>query len=130
MRRATEKGAPVLRRLLLSVSDNEAIERFTRTSPFSRPVVRRFVAGDSLDDAVAATSQLVAAGLLVSLDRLGEHTTDRGQAETVVTAYLGVLSRLAAEGLTAGAEVSLKLSAVGQAPVSYTHLTLPTTPYV
>jgi proline dehydrogenase len=105
----------VLRRLLLSVSENAAIETFTRTSPLSRPVVRRFVAGDSVDDAIAVTARLLDAGLLASLDHLGEHTTDRAQAQAVVSAYLGLLERLAAEGLTAGAEVSLKLSAIGQA---------------
>ncbi|MEO6715616.1 MAG: proline dehydrogenase family protein [Mycobacteriales bacterium] len=104
----------MLRRLLLSASGNGAIEKFTRTSPFSRPVVRRFVAGDTVDAAMSVTSRLLDAGLLASLDHLGEHTTDRGQAEAVVTAYLTLLARLESEGLTAGAEVSLKLSAIGQ----------------
>lgn len=105
----------MLRRMLLAMSRNDAIEHFTRTSALSKPVVKRFVAGDTLEDAVAATSRLVDAGLLVSLDRLGEHTTSRAQAEEVAAAYLALLARLGGEGLTAGAEVSLKLSAVGQA---------------
>ena len=105
----------MLRRLLLSASDNGVIERFARTSKLSRPVVRRFVAGDTLDDAVAATAKLIGAGLLASLDHLGEHTTERAQAEGVVAAYVALLARLAAEGLTGGAEVSVKLSAIGQA---------------
>jgi proline dehydrogenase len=105
----------MLRRLLLSVSENDVIEKFTKTSALSRPVVRRFVAGETVDDAMRVTAELLDAGLLASLDHLGEHTTDRGQAEAVVTAYLTLLSRLADDGLTAGAEVSLKLSAIGQA---------------
>lgn len=104
----------MLRRLLLSMSDNDAIEHFTRTSPLSRPIVRRFVAGDTLDDAVAVASSLLGAGLLVSLDHLGEHPTERAHAEDAAAAYLALLSRLAAAGLTGGAEVSLKLSAIGQ----------------
>ncbi|MEP7053676.1 MAG: proline dehydrogenase family protein [Actinomycetota bacterium] len=104
----------MLRRLLLSASDNRALERFTRTSPLSRPVVRRFVAGDRLEDAVDVATRLVGSGLLVSLDHLGENTTERSQAEQVVSAYVALLSRLAAEGLTGGTEVSLKLSAIGQ----------------
>lgn len=104
----------MLRRLLLSVSDNDAIERFTRTSPLSRPVVHRFVAGETLDAAVGVTGNLLGEGLLASLDRLGEHTTDRAQADSVVAAYLALLTRLEVEGLTGGAEVSLKLSAIGQ----------------
>jgi len=51
----------------------------------------------------------------VSLDHLGEDTADPEQAAAVAKAYLSVLDRLAAEGLTPDAEVSLKLSAVGQA---------------
>lgn len=105
----------MLRRLLLSVSENDTIEAFTRTSALSRPVVRRFVAGDGVDDVIAVTDGLLDEGLLATLDHLGEHTTERSQAEAVVTAYLELLTRLAAGGLTAGAEVSLKLSAIGQA---------------
>lgn len=105
----------MLRRLLLAMSENDTVERFTRTSALSRPVVQRFVAGDTLEDVVAATSTLLGAGLLASIDRLGEHTTGRAHAEEVVAAYLALLARLGGAGLTDGAEVSLKLSAVGQA---------------
>ena len=56
-----------------------------------------------------------AKGLLVSLDRLGEDTLDLHQATDTRDAYLRLLELLAAGGLTSGAEVSVKLSAVGQA---------------
>jgi proline dehydrogenase len=80
-------------------------------------VVKRFVAGESCEDAVAATKKLVTGGMTVSLDHLGEDTLDAGQADATVKAYLVLLERLAAAGLTAGgrAEVSVKLTAVGQA---------------
>jgi proline dehydrogenase len=110
-----DERKPVLRRVLLSASRNKWIEEFTRTSSLSRPVVRRFVAGESADDAVRTTRALLASGLTVSLDRLGEDTEDVGQAKAVTSAYLTVLRRLAGEGLTGGAEASVKLSAVGQA---------------
>jgi proline dehydrogenase len=61
------------------------------------------------------TKRLVGRGLAVSLDHLGEDTTDRAQADAVVAAYEQVLSALSASGLTPAAEVSVKLSAVGQA---------------
>jgi proline dehydrogenase len=51
----------------------------------------------------------------VTLDFLGEDTHDREQAESIVAAYLELLSRLSDEGLAPRAEVSVKLSAVGQA---------------
>jgi proline dehydrogenase len=55
------------------------------------------------------------AGLLASLDRLGEDTLDLDHAHDTRDAYLRLLELLAADGLTSGAEVSVKLSAVGQA---------------
>jgi proline dehydrogenase len=85
-------------------------------APISRGVVRRFVAGESVDDAVRASAQLTGKGLTVSLDHLGEDTVDARQAEATVQAYLVLLQRLSAAGLTGGGrtEVSVKLSAVGQ----------------
>jgi proline dehydrogenase len=99
----------------LSASGNRALERFTRNSRLSRPVVGRFVAGDELPDAIAVTRELTQAGLLVSLDHLGEDTTERAHADAVTDAYVSLLYRLSTEGLTSGAEVSVKLSAIGQA---------------
>ena len=105
----------MLRRVLLSMSRSRRIRHLTETAPVSRSVVARFVAGTSAEEAVAATRDLVAKGLLASLDRLGEDTLDLHQATDTRDAYLKMLELLAAEGLTDGAEVSVKLSAVGQA---------------
>jgi proline dehydrogenase len=105
----------LLRRLLLSMSRSGRIRHLVETAPVSRSVVARFVAGVSAEEAVAATRELVEAGLLVSLDRLGEDTLDLRQATDTRDAYLRMLQLLGDEGLTSGAEVSVKLSAVGQA---------------
>jgi proline dehydrogenase len=78
-------------------------------------VVARFVAGTGAPEAVAASRRLVDSGRLVSLDRLGEDTVERSQADATRDAYVTLLKLLAEDGLTAGAEVSVKLSAVGQA---------------
>ncbi len=107
--------ALLLRRVLLSISRSRRIRHLTETAPVSRSVVARFVAGTTAEEAVAATRDLVAKGLLASLDRLGEDTLDLHQATDTRDAYLHMLELLAAEGLTDGAEVSVKLSAVGQA---------------
>ncbi|HVE64221.1 MAG TPA: proline dehydrogenase family protein [Mycobacteriales bacterium] len=104
----------MLRRALLSASRNPTIAQAVRTAPLSRDVVRRFVAGETTQQAVATTRELVGAGLTVSLDHLGEDTVEIAQAKAVVRAYLDLLAVLADEGLTAGAEVSVKLSAIGQ----------------
>jgi proline dehydrogenase len=106
-----------MRRLILAASRNGTVKSVVAGAPVSRSVVKRFVAGESVDDAVRASRELTAAGLTVSLDHLGEDTLDAGQADATVKAYLVLLERLSAAGLSAGgrAEVSVKLTAVGQA---------------
>ncbi|MCO1579299.1 proline dehydrogenase family protein [Crossiella sp. SN42] len=104
-----------LRALILAAARNDGIRRLVGTAPVSRDVVRRFVAGETTEDAVAATTKLVADGLTVTLDYLGEDTTDRELAEVTVQSYLQLLDQLHSAGLAPSAEVSVKLSAVGQA---------------
>ncbi len=105
----------MLRRSILAASRSPKLREAISTMPLSRDVVARFVAGETTDDAVRATKELVGEGLLVSLDHLGEDTTEVGHAEAVTKAYLTLLQRLDDAGLTGGAEVSVKLSAIGQA---------------
>lgn len=105
-----------LRSVILAASRNATVERLVGSAPISRDVVRRFVAGENVDDAVRASRELLAKGLTVTLDHLGEDTLDAGQADATVKAYLVLLDRLRDAGLTQDArtEVSVKLSAVGQ----------------
>ncbi|MBB5921462.1 proline dehydrogenase [Actinoalloteichus hoggarensis] len=103
-----------LRSLILAAAGNDALRRLVATTPISRDVVRRFVAGETTADAVAVARDLVASGLTVTLDHLGEDTTDKALAESAVQAYLDVLERLREEGLASRVEVSVKLSALGQ----------------
>ncbi len=76
--------------------------------------MRRFVAGPRTEDALRVTRALVTDGLAVTLDNLGEDTVTPEQASAVRDEYLGLLESLAAGGLTPAAEVSVKLSALGQ----------------
>jgi proline dehydrogenase len=105
----------VLRRLLLSMSRSARTRRLVERAPVSRSVVARFVAGTTTEDAVASARTLVGKGLLASMDHLGEDILRVEQAADTRDAYLRLLKLLADEGLTAGVEVSVKLSAVGQA---------------
>jgi proline dehydrogenase len=112
----------MLRSAILAASRNPRIESVVTHAPVSRNVVRRFVGGADTGAAVAATQRLVGDGLTVTLDHLGEDTTERSQAEAVANAYLELLRSLEAAGLTElrepltpQTEVSVKLSAVGQA---------------
>jgi proline dehydrogenase len=105
----------VLRRVLLSLSRSGRVRHLVETAPVSRGVVARFVAGTSAEEAVTASRRLVDSGRLVSLDRLGEDTVERSQADATRDAYVTLLKLLAEDRLTSAAEVSVKLSAVGQA---------------
>jgi proline dehydrogenase len=100
---------------LLSASRSPRIRRLVTDAPGSRRLVQRFVVGEALDDALDATTRLVGDGLTVTLDHLGEDTLDESQAGATRETYVALLGRLADNGLAARAEVSLKLSAVGQA---------------
>jgi proline dehydrogenase len=100
---------------MLSAGRSDRMRRLVTALPPTRAVVDRYVAGEDVDDAVIATKELIGAGLLVTLDHLGEDTESREQAEETVRAYVTLLRRLGDAGLTAKAEVSVKLSAVGQA---------------
>jgi proline dehydrogenase len=104
----------MLRSVILAASRSSRIERLVETAPVSRQVVNRFVAGTVTLDALRATRELVASGLTVTLDYLGEDTLTPEQALTARDEYLGLLRGLAAEQLTPAAEVSIKLSALGQ----------------
>jgi proline dehydrogenase len=104
----------VLRRLLLSAAASPRVKRGVTAVPLTRHVVDRFVAGDDVGDALAASRRLVAAGLLASIDRLGEATTEPEAANSTAQAYVWLLKQLADAGLAEFCEVSLKLSSLGQ----------------
>ncbi len=98
---------------MLAASRSGALRTFAETTPLMRPVVNRFVAGTTTEEVVAVARSL-AADRFVTVDHLGEDTTDRSRAEATVEAYRSLLARLADEGLAARVEVSVKLSALGQ----------------
>ena len=92
-----------------------AVKGVVTSAPGISDVVTRFAAGESDDDALRATSDLVDAGFSVTLDYLGEDTADRSQADATTGAYVRLLNRLSDAVLAPSAEVSVKLSAIGQA---------------
>ena len=103
----------MLRGALLRLSRSHKIKNLVTTAPVTSGVVGRFIAGESSEDAVAVTRRLVAAGLLTTIDFLGEDTTGQAQADAVVVAYLDLLTKLRESRLSSSAEVSIKLSALG-----------------
>ncbi|MEV5541168.1 proline dehydrogenase family protein [Saccharopolyspora shandongensis] len=104
----------MLRSTLLAAARSQGVRRLVEANPLTKPVVERFVAGTTPEDAVRATRALRDQDMYVTLDHLGEDTLDAQQATDTVRAYQQMLKVLAAEDLADRAEVSVKLSAVGQ----------------
>jgi proline dehydrogenase len=105
----------LMQKALLAASRRPGLRRVVTGNPASRRVVDRFVAGETLDDALAAVRALHADGIQVTLDHLGEDITTRSEAVRSRDAYLAMLEALVPERLGRAAEVSVKLSAFGQA---------------
>jgi len=104
----------LLRQPILLLARSQGVKRLVSTMPVSSGIVTGYVPGETTADAVRATQGLVDDGLRVTLDYLGEDTTDAAQAEATVVAYKELLADLASRGLAPHAEVSVKLSAIGQ----------------
>ncbi len=105
----------LLRQPLLLLARSEQVKKLVSTMPVSAGIVSSYVPGETTESAVDATAVLAEEGLQVTLDFLGEDTLDAEQADATVAAYIDALEQLSARGLTRNAEVSLKLSAMGQA---------------
>jgi proline dehydrogenase len=105
----------LLRQPLLLLARSGRIKGLVSSMPVSAGIVRSYVPGEETRDAVHATADLVEEHLRVTLDYLGEDTLDSDQADATAQAYLDLLEALSARGLTRHAEVSVKLSAIGQA---------------
>lgn len=101
--------------VLLAASRSDRMRRVVAAAPVTRPVVNRFIAGDELRPAMDTVRSLTASGMDVTLDHLGEDVTDRATAQATRDAYLRLLEALRHDGLGTRAEVSVKLSAFGQA---------------
>ena len=105
----------LLRQPILLLARSSRVKNLVSTMPVSSGIVTSYVPGETTESAVDATAGLADDGMRATLDFLGEDTLDVEQADATVAAYLDVLQQLAARGLTRSAEVSVKLSAIGQA---------------
>ena len=103
---------------ILAASRTHRVRHSAERMPVARDVVRRFVPGETVEDALGAVTMLRGTDRLVSVDYLGEDVTDTDTAEATVKAYLRLLDALgtgSASAVVTPLEVSLKLSALGQA---------------
>jgi proline dehydrogenase len=103
----------MFRQSLFFLSESRTARRFVTGAPISRNLAERFVAGESLDEAVAVARACNQDGLSVSLDYLGESVSRRAEVETAVGMAMRTVERIASEGIDAN--VSLKPTQFGLA---------------
>ena len=101
----------MLRAGLLWLSEQPRVFTFVRGNGLARRFAARFVAGETVDDAVAALKQLNAAGISASLDLLGEAVSGAAEARAARDVYLQTLDRI--HGARADGHVSAKLTQMG-----------------
>ncbi|MGI9039511.1 MAG: proline dehydrogenase family protein [Gemmatimonadales bacterium] len=100
-----------MRQGLLWLSERQGMFNFVRRNGLARKFASRFVAGESIDEGVAAAQELSRRGTTASLDLLGESVTAQGEAVKARDQYLQMLDRMAASGVEVN--VSVKLTQMG-----------------
>jgi proline dehydrogenase len=101
----------MLRSALLYLSGQPQIFKFVRNNRLAKSFANRFVAGETLDTALAAVARLNARGITASLDLLGESVHNEAEARAAGQAYVNMLDRIYER--KADANVSVKLTAMG-----------------
>ncbi len=101
--------------VILAASRSDKMRRIVSAAPVTKPVVNRFIPGETVDQVIPIVEELTRAGLEVTLDVVGEDITEVEQSHAARDAYLQLIERLAELGLGEKAEMSVKLSMFGQA---------------
>ncbi|MCU0626135.1 MAG: proline dehydrogenase family protein [Gemmatimonadaceae bacterium] len=101
----------MLRSALLYLSNQQQVFDFVRHNGMAKSFASRFVAGETVESAVAAVQELNAKGITASLDLLGESTTKESEAYAAQREYLRLLDLIHERRLDAN--VSVKLTAMG-----------------
>ncbi|MGH7526407.1 MAG: proline dehydrogenase family protein [Gemmatimonadales bacterium] len=100
-----------MRQGLLWLSERPGIFNFVRRNGFARKFASRFVAGESIEEGVAAAKELAGRGITSSLDLLGESVAAEAEANAARDLYLRMLDRMCASGVEVN--VSVKLTQMG-----------------
>lgn len=101
----------VLRRFIFWLSSKPAVTGLIARRGMRHGFARRFVPGETLDEAIKASRMLNGKGRLVSLNQLGEYVTTRAEAESARDAYLAILNSLRHQSVAGN--ISIKLSQLG-----------------
>jgi proline dehydrogenase len=100
-----------MRSFLLLLSRQKRLRHWMETSKLARPLSARFIAGMTLEEALAAARSVNQQGMTVSLDHLGEDISSLGEAESFREIYLQGLREIDGKGIQGN--VSLKLTQFG-----------------
>jgi proline dehydrogenase len=101
----------MLRSALLYLSNQQRVFAFIRNNRIAKSFASRFVAGETIEQALDAVARLNAKGITASLDLLGESVHHENEARATARDYLDILNRIAQRKLDAN--VSVKLTAMG-----------------
>ena len=101
----------MLRSFFIAMSTNTAVRSFSEQSSVGRKLSSRFVAGMSVEEALAAAAELNREGISASLDSLGESVNDEAHARHSAAIYHQLLDAIETRGLDAN--VSVKLTQMG-----------------
>lgn len=101
----------MLRPMLIRLSQERRVRDLTAHNALFRGMARRFVAGETLPDAIAAVRAINTRGMTVTLDHLGENVATVSEAAAAAGDYCHILQAIAKAGVTAN--VSLKLTHMG-----------------
>lgn len=105
--------AMLLRSAIIRASELSFVKRMVRRSRLFRGVVRRFIAGDTLEESLRVAESLAASGYLVTLDNLGENTSSEAEAIQAKNTYIEMLRRIAQSTHADRINISIKLTQCG-----------------
>ena len=101
----------MLRAFFIYLSESKTLRQIAERSPMGKRGSARFVAGMTVDDAIRVTREVNDLGMSVTLDNLGENTTNADEAKHSSGLYHELLDRIAADSLDAN--ISVKLTHMG-----------------
>jgi len=101
----------MLRAFFIALSENRSLRHFAEQTRAGQKMSQRFVAGNSVEDALRATKEVNALGMSVSVDNLGENVTNVAEAKESAALYHELMDLITERKLDAN--VSMKLTHMG-----------------
>ena len=101
------------RAIILKTAGLRPVEKIVRRSFLFRSLVRRFIAGDTLEEALKVAEDLASKGLQVTLDYLGENTKSEDEALAARRTYIEMLERISKSPCAKATNISIKLTQCG-----------------